>query len=510
MKLIRPITIDGAALDSSNVVETAPAAYNGATTYALGNQVSVFSGINSTVATMYESLQASNTGNTPSSSPLWWQPIGTAYLAWNSGTAYLVGAIVTDTTSHLLYESVQNGTNHVVTDPAYWVELGPTNKWAMFDQKTGTLTTRPLEIDVDIDVSGRIDTVALFNVDASNVHVEVWAGDDVRTNLLLRSAEFDNASWIKTATATVSANTTMAPDETVTADTINLPASGDRVHQQISATGSTAYVFSCWLAGSGTVYLTLNTSGGTFKTATVQITLTATLTRYTLAITTNGDNTGLFAIVGRYNGAGGAGTATSVIAWGAQVEVGAEATQYIPTEASTVTVTGQWYYDEDHSLVSSEGITDWYAYFFEPIERNSDLLVQELPNVLDPVVMITATDTDDVSIGHCVVGLSRDLGGTQYGASVGITDYSRKTQDDFGNWYLVERGFNKNGRFQVWMEKAATDFVHKLLSLYRATPIVLIGSDEYTSTYIFGLLKDWRIEISYPSHSVMSIEVEGL
>jgi len=347
VKLIRPITIDGASLSSSNVVETTPAAYNAGTTYALGDQVSVFSGINSTVATVYESLQAGNVGHTPSSSPSWWQPIGTAYLAWNSGTAYLVGAIVSDNTNHLLYESVQNGTNHVVTDTAYWVEIGPTNKWAMFDQKVGTLTTRPLEVSVDIDVTGRADTVALFNIDASAVNITVMDG-----------------------------------------------------------------------------------------------------------------------------------------------------------------VTEE--YNEDYSLISDEGIIDWFEYYFEPVVRKTDLAVTDLPNVDNPTIVISATDGDDVSVGNCVVGLSREIGDTQYGASVGSTDYSRKTRDDFGNWYIVERGFNKNGRFQVMMEKANVDFVHSLLSLYRATPIVLLATDEYTSTYIYGLLKDWRIEISYPLNSVMSIEVEGL
>ena len=74
MILIRPKEISGSVLDATNIVETAPAAYAGGTTYPIGDQVTVFTG---TTAVLYESLQNSNTGNTPASSPLWWEPIGT-------------------------------------------------------------------------------------------------------------------------------------------------------------------------------------------------------------------------------------------------------------------------------------------------------------------------------------------------------------------------------------------------------------------------------------------------
>ncbi len=348
MKLVRPITINDAALTSSTVLETPPSAYNAGTTYALDDQVSVFSGVNSTVATMYQSLQGSNTGNTPSSSPTYWQELGTAYLAYNGATNYSADAIVTDTTNHKLYQSQQgSNTGHALTDAAWWLELGPSNRWAMFDQKTSTQTTQPLSAEIVLAATGRINTLGLLNLDAASVNVTVM--DDA-------------------------------------------------------------------------------------------------------------------------------------------------------TEA----------YNEDYSLVTTDGITDWFAWFFEPIIRKTDLVVSDIPNVLDPAITITLTDTDSVSIGHCIAGLSRDLGGTVYGAQIGITDYSRKTQDDFGNWYIVERGYNKRGRFGVFMENQNIDFVFNLLSTYRATPILLIGSDAYTSTYLFGLLKDWNIEIQYTSHSAMTIEVDGL
>ena len=68
-----------------------------------------------------------------------------------------------------------------------------------------------------------------------------------RTNLLTYSQQFDNASWNKTASASISANASTAPDGTLTADrvTFTAPASTDSVGQNatVAAGAYTASVF---------------------------------------------------------------------------------------------------------------------------------------------------------------------------------------------------------------------------------------------------------------------------
>lgn len=163
---------------TSDVLETPPSAYDAGTTYDAGDQVSVFSGASNTVATMYESLVGSNLGNTPASSADEWEPIGTAYLAYNAGTDYALGAVVTDTTNHLLYESLA-GSNQGedLTDTEWWLELGPSNKWAMFDNQIDTQTVKPEVIEVEIALTGRMDTLGLLNVDAGMVNITLMNGE---------------------------------------------------------------------------------------------------------------------------------------------------------------------------------------------------------------------------------------------------------------------------------------------------------------------------------------------
>jgi len=75
--------------------------------------------------------------------------------------------------------------------------------------------------------------------------------EEARTNLLLRSQEFDNASWGKT-NATVTADNTAAPDGTLTADKVAATASLSTTISQAATATAAASVFSIYgKKGSG-------------------------------------------------------------------------------------------------------------------------------------------------------------------------------------------------------------------------------------------------------------------
>lgn len=168
-------------------------------------------------------------------------------------------------------------------------------------------------------------------------------------------------------------------------------------------------------------------------------------------------------------------------------------------------------YDQTQTLSSDSGITDWYAYFFEPIVRATDALFSGMPPYADAQIDITLTDTGNaVLCGAALLGLSREIGGVQYGASVGIQDYSVKQQNDFGDYTILERAFSKRGVWAVFVENSIVDELAKILAEYRATPTLYIGSEDFTSTFIYGFYKDFSIVITYPEHSICNLELEGL
>lgn len=72
--------------------------------------------------------------------------------------------------------------------------------------------------------------------------------EEQRTNLLLRSQEFDNAAWTKTR-ATITANSVVAPDGTTTADTLaedGTASSSHFIQQSVTVVSGTAYVLSVY------------------------------------------------------------------------------------------------------------------------------------------------------------------------------------------------------------------------------------------------------------------------
>lgn len=171
-----PLPVTDAML-TSNIVEVPPTAWDGVTVFALGSQTSIFSGPNSTLATLYESLQDGNVGKAPASEPLWWKPIGVAYRSYLPNVSYVKGAVVTH--AHRLLEKITPGLGHdpATSGPEFWLDTGPSNRWAMFDRQIETQTTHPDTIRVEIPLNGRFDTLGLFEVEAASINVTLMKGE---------------------------------------------------------------------------------------------------------------------------------------------------------------------------------------------------------------------------------------------------------------------------------------------------------------------------------------------
>lgn len=99
----------------------------------------------------------------------------TDYSDWSSGTTYALGDRVIVTSVHKVYESLQAGnTNHSpMTNPTWWIEVGPTNRWKMFDTSNSTQTTNSNSIVVTITPGKVINSVALLGLVATSVTIKL-------------------------------------------------------------------------------------------------------------------------------------------------------------------------------------------------------------------------------------------------------------------------------------------------------------------------------------------------
>lgn len=167
-------------------------------------------------------------------------------------------------------------------------------------------------------------------------------------------------------------------------------------------------------------------------------------------------------------------------------------------------------YQRAVSLVDA-GVNNWYDYFFAPIGRQTDFVLLDLPAYGTATLSVTIDNADGTAqVGHLVMGRQAEIGVALYGSGVGITDYSRKQTDDFGNAVIVERAFSKRAEFDVSLETSQVARVQRLLAGIRAQPVVWIGEASYEATVLFGYYRDFSISISGPTVSDATITVEGL
>ncbi|MFW2829871.1 hypothetical protein [Sphingomonas sp. ID0503] len=348
MRMIRPVEITPARLTSSNVVEGLWTAYSSGTTYALNARAAIVIG---TAVTVYRSLQAGNTNHDPASSPTWWRAIGTTFTIWSAAATYAKGERVIDPSIHRVFQSLQAGnTGHALTDPAWWQDIGPTNRYAMFDKSVGTLTTVNEALTVQLSPGG-VDALAVIDTTAN----------------------------------------------TVTVTMVN---------------------------GSETVYSATKTTA-----------------------------------------------------------------------------------------IGGAAISDWYAYFFEPVGKLSALSFYDLPIYPDAVITVTMVGDDPagaVSAGTLIVGRTLDMGVTETGPGVGITDYSRKETDEFGVTSVVPRDWAKRMNLRTQIATSEVDGIVRALADVRATPVLWQGEEGFDSLTIYGFYKDFSIDLALETISYCSMTIEGL
>lgn len=172
-------------------------------------------------------------------------------------------------------------------------------------------------------------------------------------------------------------------------------------------------------------------------------------------------------------------------------------------------------YDVTHSLISSVwNSQSTVNVLYQVQEKLQNLLITNLPfTSTSGYIDITLTDSNTAAmcaIGALLLGRAIDIGGTEYGVTVGIQDHSTISQDTFGVYTIVPRTFSKKGSFTVFCLVSEEAMIFEMLASLRATACLYIGADVRSNTAIYGFPSDWSIVLSYPTYSVLNIECKGL
>jgi hypothetical protein len=88
-----------------------------------------------------------------------------AFPVWSAGTTYALGARVHLVSTHKVYESAIAG--NIGNNPAstlQWVEVGPTNRWAIFDRSNSTQTAKSTSFFYELAPVNAFNAVALLGL----------------------------------------------------------------------------------------------------------------------------------------------------------------------------------------------------------------------------------------------------------------------------------------------------------------------------------------------------------
>lgn len=118
---------------------------------------------------------------------------------WAAATAYTVGQQAIRISTHRVYQRLVAGTSATVpeSDFANWLDVGPTNRWAMFDTLRNSSTTATTSLTVVLTPGKRVDSIALIGLVGETVTITVTSGGGTvytfTDNLILRNT----TTWYK-------------------------------------------------------------------------------------------------------------------------------------------------------------------------------------------------------------------------------------------------------------------------------------------------------------------------
>lgn len=161
-------------------------------------------------------------------------------------------------------------------------------------------------------------------------------------------------------------------------------------------------------------------------------------------------------------------------------------------------------------------VLDWYDYFFDPFNTQPSVALFDLPAYSNGIITITLTNTTgSVKCGGVVVGTFVYIGDVQYNAESDALNFSTVERDAFGNSLLIPRRSVPKTQQTIFCEKGRIDKVRDLRTALNAVPALWCAVEDSSDGYsealqILGYYRRFTINVSYPNHALITLELEEI
>lgn len=170
-------------------------------------------------------------------------------------------------------------------------------------------------------------------------------------------------------------------------------------------------------------------------------------------------------------------------------------------------------YEETISLFYDDYV-DWGDVFFkEPALKGN--IYRTIPISFGTKLTVTISSPGGTaSCGLCAIGKGKYIGKSKWGLSLGITDYSKKSVNEYGEAYLAQGGYADTAECDLWVKNDVRPQVKAFLTGARATGVVWLmdNKDEVPDPdlVMFGFFEDLQIVVNGPQYSGCTLKLQGL
>ncbi len=177
----------------------------------------------------------------------------------------------------------------------------------------------------------------------------------------------------------------------------------------------------------------------------------------------------------------------------------------------------QWIFENNNEYKRDVG--SWYEYFFKefPGVVRFDRAIR-LPWQISPVrgekIKISITGGDNTACGHCLLGIEKYLGETQWGPEIGRLFFGVCERDKYGRVFLGKGPTAKIVNCELRVLPGNEDYVDSLLDELLGYRLVFnlnnFINNQFGALIVYGfLLKHWEA-LKTLNYTIVRMDIEGL